>query len=203
MRRILKGSKVLFINFLVLIVFILIIEIALHLLNVRPLSYFLPTASNLALIETKSEVVTPLHFFIPDSLGLQKIDLSKYNPKFENHNNWSKELYYYIKDAQQNEDGFRGNSFKNIPSNKTKVMFIGDSYVFGYEAVPITNSFVDLIQENDSNLYCLNMGVGSTDLCGYNTIAQYYVPKIKPNIVVLCIYVNDLFIMIRNKFHLK
>lgn len=183
--------KVFAINAIFLVVFIFMIELVLKAYNYKPLSYYLPVEIKNDLINSKSDSVQLLPFYYPDSFGLQKIDLSKYDSNEVSNANWHKDLYNYIKDSKFNEEGFRTNSFINMPINKTRIMFIGDSYVFGYEAIPITNLFVDIIQKKDTNLYCLNLGVGSIDLAGYEAIAKYYVPKLKPQIVACFIYAND------------
>lgn len=170
---------------------IILIELVLKATNYKPLSYYLPIEIKNDLINYNSDSVKLLPFYYPDSLGIQKIDLSKYDSNIVSHSNWHRDLYNYIKDSKFNEEGFRTNTFINMPLNKTRVMFIGDSYVFGYEAIPITNSFVDIIQKKDTNLYCLNLGIGSLDLAGYEAIAKNYVPKLKPAIVACFIYAND------------
>lgn len=190
-----KGKNsyrnIIIVNALIFFILFIFIEIALKVTNFKPLSYYLPIEIKNDLINHNSDSVKLLPFYYPDSLGLQKIDLSKYDSNVVSQSNWHKDLYNYIKDSKFNEEGFRTNSFINMPLNKTRIMFIGDSYVFGYEANPITNSFVDIIQRRDTNLYCLNLGIGSLDLAGYEAIAKNYIPKLKPNIVACFIYVND------------
>ncbi len=185
-----KYTIILF-NLFLLLILLLGVEIGMSFLGYKPLAYYLPVETKNELIESDADSVKLLPFFYPDKLGLLKINLKKYDAGESRKYPWSAQLYNYIKDAQLNEDGFRTHSFSNLPANKTKIMFIGDSYVFGYEAQPLTNSFVDLIQKKDSGWCCLNMGVGGADLAGYEAIAKNYIPILKPAIVVCCIYVND------------
>lgn len=191
-KRFLNVFYIVLTNLFIITLLVILIEVILHFKNFKPLAYYLPIETANKLIETKTDSVHLLPFIYPDSLGLLKVDLTRYDSSHTKYNDsWSDELFAYLKDENYNEEGFRCRSFKQIPSNKTVVAFIGDSYVFGYEAQPLSNSFVDIIQRKDSQLCCLNLGIAGTDLAGYKALAKYYIPKLKPNIVVCCIYAND------------
>lgn len=95
-----------------------------------------------------------------------------------------------------NEAGFRSKYQFNAQAiaqlkNKGKkiVMVVGDSFVAGLSAEPVTRCFADLL-ETDS-LAVLNFGMLGTDAVQYELICSLYVPLLKPDAVVVCIYEND------------
>jgi len=90
-----------------------------------------------------------------------------------------------------NSDGFRGNAFKLAETPRTKVLLIGDSFTWGAGANPITASFADCLQ--DAGYYIYNAGIPGTDPAQYARVARKYIPLLKPNVVVVCLYMgNDL-----------
>jgi len=73
---------------------------------------------------------------------------------------------------------------------KSTVMLIGDSYTEGCCVTSIENSFADIISSN-KRYTMMNFGVGSTDLLQYKLIAQNYVAKLKPDLVVIAFYLGN------------
>ena len=132
-----------------------------------------------------------IHLFEPDSFGLLKpkmplstavmVDSLVYIPLKEK-----------LVKTQINQDGFRSHEFNCLPKDKIKVLFIGDSFVFGFDANPFDHSFVDQLGRINPNLYPLNAGIPGGDLATYATVAEQYIPKIKPQFVITCLYTNDL-----------
>ncbi len=72
------------------------------------------------------------------------------------------------------------------------IMFIGDSHTEGYCADPITHSFTNLIDQN-KNFSALNVGVGGTDPLQYKLIAEQYIPKLLPDMVIVALCLDNDF----------
>lgn len=181
-------------------VFILFSEFSLNFLGYKTLSAKLSEYEKYVSIRNDSVYLVP--FYYSDSLGIMK-------PRLTYKSNYIVPIYYrkyielqeYLKSCSYNKDGFRGNSFDSLPVNKKKIMFIGDSYVFGYDAFPISNSFVDVVQRKDTNLYCLNFGVGGADVATYELIVRKYIKRIKPDLIVCCLYLDNDFVYYDKKIY--
>lgn len=101
-----------------------------------------------------------------------------------------------------NKQGFRGNfdytplavdSLRNITKQKV-IMVIGDSYVEGCCADTVTNAFPDLVNRH-TNYEVLNFGVAGTDPLQYALIAEKYVAELKPDKVIVVVYLgNDIIV---------
>jgi len=90
-----------------------------------------------------------------------------------------------------NTDGFRGNSFKPVEKNKTTILMVGDSFTWGASALPIQNSFADLVHNAGYHVY--NGGIPGTGVNQYAKIIEKYTPILKPDIVAVFLYLgNDL-----------
>lgn len=90
-------------------------------------------------------------------------------------NGWLKKKVTY----RINKFGFRSNEF----TDDSGVLFLGCSYTSGI-GMPEDEIFPTLVAK-ELNLNCLNLGVaaGSNDTCF--RIGSYWIPKLKPKIVVL------------------
>lgn len=78
--------------------------------------------------------------------------------------------------------------------NKEVLMIIGDSFVEGCCADTVTNSFPDLIGR-DPAYGVLNFGVAGTDPLQYALVAEKYVAELRPDRVVIVVYLgNDIII---------
>lgn len=94
-------------------------------------------------------------------------------------------------DRPFNRDGFRSIPFKNYSTRQLKVLVIGDSFVYGMEAHPFQNSFVDQLLTRGYLVYAA--GIPGTDPAQYAAIAKKYIPLVKPDVVVCCFFTgNDL-----------
>lgn len=80
-----------------------------------------------------------------------------------------------------NEFGFRSMAFRKKSSRK-RVLLLGDSFTYGYNAQNKTYSFADLLIANGYEVY--NTGLGGSDPPQYLSIAREFIPLIKPDIVV-------------------
>lgn len=114
--------------------------------------------------------------FYTDESGIYKA----YRPYWEDYG-------YYI-----NQDGFRGREFKTHDSGSLKLLHIGDSFTWGSHAKPIDSCFVDLLDQ-DSRFTSYNTGIPGTDPAQYLLVAETYIPRLKPDFVLVYFYLaNDL-----------
>jgi hypothetical protein len=92
-----------------------------------------------------------------------------------------------------NSDGFRSKEFSSLDSGKKKVLFIGDSFTWGFSAKPISgNCFADIVA-NETNYEVINLGVPGADPPQYARLAEKYIPQFKPDFVFVMFYMsNDL-----------
>jgi len=118
--------------------------------------------------------------FYTDSEGIFKA-----NPEFDFN---SLEDY---RGVSINSNGFRGNEFKHVESDNTRLLLIGDSFTWGLTAVPISHSFADLIQS--AGYYIYNAGIPGTDPLQYAKVAAKYISLIKPDIVAVCLFLGNDF----------
>jgi hypothetical protein len=103
---------------------------------------------------------------------------------------WQKYIIEYF-EKPFNADGFRSipfgyDSSKGDKKSGTKVLLIGDSYVFGMNARPIHASFADNLLAKGYTVYAA--GIPGTDPAQYAAIAQKYVPLLNPDLVIICFY---------------
>lgn len=97
-----------------------------------------------------------------------------------------------------NKQGFRStfNYDKgDIDSLRSKddrkiIFLVGDSYTQGCCAQSIDSSFADLLVKNSQH-HILNFGIGAVNLVQYRQIVKKYVPKLKPNLVVVPFYLGN------------
>ena len=84
-------------------------------------------------------------FFEPDSFGLLKPKLPLAELDLE-------DTLLYVPLANKlanitlNQDGFRGHDFDTCNNEKVKVLFLGDSFTFGFDAEPLNHCFVDQLE---------------------------------------------------------
>lgn len=94
-----------------------------------------------------------------------------------------------------NADGFRSIPFQANVKNKKKILLIGDSFTYGFSAVPITYSFYDQLLIKGHLVY--NTGITCTDPVQYLTVIQTYITKIKPDIMVVSFFMGNDIMMHR------
>lgn len=104
-----------------------------------------------------------------------------------NQERWKKENIYI------NAEGFRNKEFSEIDSAKKKVLLIGDSYVWGSSARPMTtNCFADLLR-SETDFEIINLGIQAVDPPQYAQLARKYLPFLKPDLLLVFFYMgNDL-----------
>ena len=95
-----------------------------------------------------------------------------------------------------NSNGFRSIEFKNHRTSKPKVLLLGDSFTWGWNASNYTNSFADRLSAMGYAIY--NSGISATDPAQYQAVAEKYVSIIRPDIVIMNFYMaNDVVYHIR------
>jgi len=89
-----------------------------------------------------------------------------------------------------NRSGFTGNDLVPVKTEKPKILFIGDSHVFGVAANPILqNRFTSLVEEQ--GFYTYNAGIGGLDVVQYGLIAKRFIPELKPEHVALMLFLGN------------
>jgi hypothetical protein len=89
-----------------------------------------------------------------------------------------------------NGSGFTGNDLVPVETTRPRVLFIGDSHVFGVAAHPILeNRFTSLVEKQGFHTY--NTGIGGLDVVQYGLIAKKYIPRLKPDYVVLVLFLGN------------
>ena len=95
-----------------------------------------------------------------------------------------------------NSDGFRHQEFREKGADEFRIAVFGDSKIFGF-AVQDEGTIPSIIEKNlrahfHKNITVLNMGVEGHDLQREFATAQFYLEKIKPDMVVFYSWVIDL-----------
>ncbi|MBK9451314.1 MAG: hypothetical protein IPN95_18275, partial [Bacteroidetes bacterium] len=91
-----------------------------------------------------------------------------------------------------NADGFRSIPFRNDSTRKRKILLLGDSFTWGHSAMYFSSAFSDLLIPKGFAIY--NSGISATDPAQYEAIARKFVPIIRPDVVVVNLYMgNDIF----------
>ncbi len=95
-----------------------------------------------------------------------------------------------------NSDGFRNQEFSEKGADEFRIAVFGDSKIFGF-AVLDEGTIPSIIEKNlrahfHKNITVLNMGVEGHDLQREFATAQFYLEKIKPDMVVFYSWVIDL-----------
>lgn len=88
-----------------------------------------------------------------------------------------------------NAEGFRSIPFKNYETDKTKLFLLGDSFTWGLNVDPITNSFPDLLTAKGYAVF--NSGIVGADPAQYLAIAEKYIPRVKPDVVVVNYFLGN------------
>lgn len=90
-----------------------------------------------------------------------------------------------------NTDGFRSRPFSTPSfSNQTRIVIISDSFGWGYSAKPLASSFPDLLGA-DPRFAVFNLSIGGTGPEQYALVAAKYVPRLKPDICAVFVYLGN------------
>lgn len=186
-----QGIKTLRLLSFWLIFFLLFGETTLRLLDYRPGILLQPQELKNTWINLDGEAPELIDLFEPDSFGLLK-------PKIPLSNTVLSDSLIYLPLKEKlsktriNQDGFRSNKFDHIPGDKVKILFLGDSFTFGFDANPFDSCFVDQLEQLNPCFYPLNGGIPGGDLATYAKVAELYIPKVNPLFVVIPLYANDM-----------
>jgi hypothetical protein len=139
-----------------------------------------------------------MDIFVVDSFGFMKPNLKYVRgglPEKLRHSGVLPPYFFEnaVTDRYINSDGFKTHEFSEIrSSHKKKVMLIGDSYVFGISIDRrIKTTFPEWMEKIDTNLITINLGLPGTDVATYRKVALTYIPLLKPDYVIVNLYLND------------
>ncbi|CAM2057356.1 hypothetical protein DSUL_150045 [Desulfovibrionales bacterium] len=94
-------------------------------------------------------------------------------------------------DVHINVDGFRSPPFISEKKLTSSILLLGDSFVWGASAKPLTSSFADLLRAEGMAVH--NTGIPGTGPTQYLAIAERQVPQLRPEVIVAAIFLgNDL-----------
>lgn len=171
--------------------FLFFAEITMRLLGYQPGILLQPQELKNTWINLDGGAPELIDLFEPDSFGLLKPKIPLSNVVLSDSL-----IYLPIKEklckTRINKNGFRGNEFDHIPEDKIKILFLGDSFTFGFDASPFDSCFVDQLEKLNPCFYTLNGGIPGGDLATYAKVAELLIPRVKPHIVVTSLYTNDL-----------
>lgn len=89
--------------------------------------------------------------------------------------------------------GFRGPDFPiEKPPGKTRIVFLGDSFVEGFGAGEDETLPRDFERLAGDGVEVLNLGIGGADLASAAHLARDAIPLLKPDVVILVVAWNDL-----------
>ena len=108
---------------------------------------------------------------------------------FKDHKTDLDSAYIRYRTDPINSDGFRGIEFKNYQTTRKKILFIGDSFTFGFSAGSLANSFPDLLGMQDYVSY--NTGMPATGPIQYAQVAEKYVPLLQPDVVCVNFFMGN------------
>ena len=91
-----------------------------------------------------------------------------------------------------NKDGFRSPEFDAAQlagQQETSVVILGDSFTWGATAVPLSRSFPDMLRTEGYIIH--NLGIPGTGPLQYRSMADVYLPRLKPDVVVVALYLGN------------
>jgi len=147
------------------------------------------------------EIVLRLIGYSPGDMKPKWLNFHPVDTLIEFHNFYTNDEGILVANHKENDTsiqyinsaGFRTKEFLSIDSTKRKILFIGDSFTWGFSAEPIVDHcFVDLIRK-ETNYEVINLGIPGADPPQYAELAKKYIPLIKPDIVLVIFFLgNDL-----------
>ncbi len=124
----------------------------------------------------QGEVQTNFHFFLKKLKAEISLSLGE------------KAILNYMS-SPINSDGFRSIEFEYILSNKRKVFLLGDSFTWGSGVENLSSSFADELTSQGFLVY--NSGIVGTNLPQYVEIVRKYILTVKPDVVVLNLFLGN------------
>jgi lysophospholipase L1-like esterase len=101
---------------------------------------------------------------------------------------WEDEILHYMS-FPYNEQGFFSISFGKNYSGRRRVLLLGDSFTWGFTASNFSQSFANNLLARGYAVY--NTGIGGTDVTQYLQVAKKYIPMLKPEAVVVNLYLGN------------
>jgi hypothetical protein len=86
--------------------------------------------------------------------------------------------------------GFLGPEWVQEANTKTKLFLIGDSFVWGAGAEPLSNSFASRLSLKGP-YQIFNSGIPGADPAQYELVAKRFVPLLQPNFVIVFVYLGN------------
>src|SRR3989344_8852946 len=156
--------------FIIIILFIALLEIFLKIFNPQPLNpTFIPTHER----DTFAEYDETLGWKLkPNYEGV--FFSSEYNTNIKN-----------------NAQGMRMNNDVEIKKSKKRIVFLGDSYVWGH-GVNEEQRMSNVLQNELSDFEVLNFGVNGYSTDQYYLLLNKTVLDYNPDLVIIGFYANDL-----------
>lgn len=132
-----------------------------------------------------------LNFHLVDSLAVEHSFYVNHYGLVVADPNHNQHLFHV--NPKINSEGFRSPEFSEHDTAKKKILFIGDSFTWGFSAQPVWDScFTDRIR-NETEFEVYNTGIPTADPPQYAEIARIYIPKLKPDMVFVMFFMgNDL-----------
>lgn len=97
-------------------------------------------------------------------------------------------LVEYLKNPI-NSDGFYSIPFDDYRGERKKILLLGDSFTWGHSASDKTNSFSNTLLSRGYLVY--NTGISGADVAQYRAVLETYLPKLRPDVVVLNFYMGN------------
>jgi hypothetical protein len=94
-----------------------------------------------------------------------------------------------------NRDGFRSPDFSDDATpvqHMPTVVILGDSFAWGATANPISESFTDVLRRAGYRVH--NLGIPGIGPRQYRRMAEVYLPRLKPDVVVVALYLGNDFL---------
>ncbi|MCI0470059.1 MAG: hypothetical protein L0Y73_00200, partial [Candidatus Aminicenantes bacterium] len=143
-----KAIKIVLINLLVLIILLVGLELILRIAGRDPIfEKELKGEKWDKKYKTLCDRILKERLIVKDSLYTDGSGLFKANRNFYS-NPGNRATGVII-----NSHGFRGNEFAPVDTPQTKILLVGDSFTWGTAAVPLTQSFADLVQASGYHVY--------------------------------------------------
>lgn len=108
-----------------------------------------------------------------------------------NNKNWSCTDSLIIQTLREpiNRDGFFSIPFSVKTNGKPKVLLLGDSFTWGHSTSHKTASFSNTLLARDFVVF--NTGISGADVAQYKRIAEIYIERLQPDIVVLNFFMGN------------
>lgn len=102
-----------------------------------------------------------------------------------------------------NSEGFHSPEFTEVDTARPTVMLIGDSFTWGMSASSPDSSFAERLRKQSGwNVH--NLGIPAADPVQYALIAERFIPRLRPDVVILCFFMgNDMMMQDRRPMPLR